>query len=60
MTITNENESTNTPKDVVERLMERVGIPPTRENYLMTAYLGNPPAQLGAEQEEELPKRFQR
>lgn len=46
------------PKDIVEQLMEEAGIPRTRENYLMVAYLGNPPAELSEEEEEELPDAY--
>jgi hypothetical protein len=44
--------------DAVVRLMEKANIPLTRENYLMVAYLGNPPEVLGAEEEAELPEWF--
>jgi hypothetical protein len=40
-------------------MMKRRGIPETRENYLALAYLSNPPDELSAEQELELPKEFQ-
>ena len=38
--------------------MKKNGVPLTRENYLDYAYLGNPPAQLSAEEEAELPEEF--
>ena len=40
-------------------MMKLHGIPETRENYLHLAYLGNPPDELCAEQELELPRQFQ-
>jgi hypothetical protein len=40
--------------------MKKNGVPLTRENYLDYAYLGNPPAQLSAEEEAELPEGLQR
>ena len=40
--------------------MKKNGVPLTRENYLDYAYLGNPPAQLSAEEEAELPEELQR
>ena len=45
--------------DVVVELLEKAGVPLTRENYLNMAYLGNPPKELEAEQEAELPKELQ-
>jgi hypothetical protein len=44
--------------DPMQSLMEELNIPLTRENYLACAYFGSPPAELGAEEEAELPKRF--
>lgn len=38
--------------------MKKNGVPLTRENYLDYAYLGNPPSQLSAEEEAELPEEF--
>ena len=38
---------------------ETCGIPATRENYLELAYMGDPPEELSAEQELELPVQFQ-
>jgi hypothetical protein len=40
-------------------MMKRHGIPETRENYLALAYVGEPPDELSAEQELELPRQFQ-
>ena len=40
--------------------MKKNGVPLTRENYLDYAYLGNPPSQLSAEEEAELPEELQR
>ena len=40
--------------------MKKNGVPLTRENYLDYAYLGNPPAQLSAEEEAEIPEELQR
>ena len=45
--------------DGVLRFMKQHDIPLTRENYLDVAYLGNPPEELSAEQEAELPEQFQ-
>jgi hypothetical protein len=38
--------------------MKKNGIPVTRENYLDFAYLGNPPEELGPEEEAELPEEI--
>jgi hypothetical protein len=38
--------------------MKKHGIPVTRENYLDFAYLGNPPEELGPEEEAELPEEI--
>ena len=38
--------------------MRKYNIPLTRKNYLEIAYFGNPPAELTAEQELELPEEF--
>lgn len=38
--------------------MQRLGIPLTRESYLNVVYMGDPPKQLGAEEEGELPPPF--
>jgi hypothetical protein len=46
--------------DGVLALMRRYGIPETREEYLQLAYMGDPPAELNAEQEANLPLQFQR
>jgi hypothetical protein len=45
--------------DLQVRIMVRAGIPVTRENYLNLAYLGEPPEQLSAEEECELPEELQ-
>jgi len=45
--------------DGVLRFMKQHDIPLTRENYLDVAYLGNPPEELSAEEEAELPEEFQ-
>jgi len=45
--------------DGVLRFMKEHNIPLTRENYLDVAYLGNPPGELSAEEEAELPEEFQ-
>ena len=44
----------------VFRLMRKYGIPITRERYLYLNYMGRPPKQLDAEQEEELPPQLRR
>ena len=49
-----ENESSNTPDPTLEFLREN-DLPINRENYLAVAYLGNPPKELDAEQEDALP-----
>ncbi len=45
--------------DAVLDKMQQLGMEMTRENYLQLAYLGNSPAELGVEEEAELPKQFQ-
>ena len=45
--------------DSVLRFMKQHDVPVTRENYLDVAYLGNPPEELSAEEEAELPEQFQ-
>jgi hypothetical protein len=45
--------------DHVQEYMKKHGVEQTRENYLDYAYLGNPPAKLGPEEEEQLPEEFQ-
>jgi hypothetical protein len=42
------------------RLMQRLGIPVTRESYLYLSYLGQPPEELSAEEEAELPPKLRR
>lgn len=39
--------------------MKKIGVPLTRENYLDFAYLGNPPDELSAEEEAEIPEELQ-
>ncbi len=46
-------------KDIVLEKMKAEKLPMTRAQYLALSYLGNPPAQLSAEQEAELPEQFQ-
>jgi hypothetical protein len=45
--------------NVVLEFMETHHIPMTRANYLDVAYFGNPPAELDAEEEYNLPEQFQ-
>jgi hypothetical protein len=40
-------------------LLERMGLPVTRENYLRAAFLGNPPEELDGEVQAELPPGLQ-
>ena len=40
---------------IVLDYMKKHKIPLTRENYLKIAYLGDPPEELGAEEEAEIP-----
>jgi hypothetical protein len=49
-----------TSDDHVLVMMRRFGWPMTRENYLEMAYMGNPPAKLGPEEEAELPPQFRK
>tara|TARA_R110000851_G_scaffold257656_1_gene410139 strand:+ start:1100 stop:1261 length:162 start_codon:yes stop_codon:yes gene_type:complete len=44
--------------DDVVTLMKRMGLPMDRETYLDLAYFGNPPEELTAEEEAELPDQF--
>ena len=46
--------------DAVLNYMKKHNLPLTREKYLEFAYLGNPPEELDAEQEAELPREFQK
>lgn len=39
-------------------LMRRTGVPLTREHYLNLKHLGEPPQQLGPEEQEELDRLF--
>ncbi len=43
-------------KDAVIEEMIKRGVPLTRDNYLDFAYLGNPPDELDAEEESQIPK----
>lgn len=46
--------------DGTVKILESLGIPVTRENYLMLAFAGNPPEEpLDGELEAELPKELQ-
>jgi hypothetical protein len=40
--------------------MKQDKIPLTRKNYLELAYFGNPPDELSAEEEAELPEQFRK
>jgi hypothetical protein len=44
----------------LERLMRRLGVPVTRESYLDLDYAGEPPKELSAEQEMDLPDRLRK
>jgi len=44
-----------TAVSIVLDYMKKHNIPLTRENYLEIAYLGDPPEELGAEEEAEIP-----
>lgn len=46
-------------KSIVLEYMKKNNIPLTRENYLNINYMGNPPEELGAEQEFEIPEEIQ-
>jgi hypothetical protein len=43
-------------RDAVIDFMKSRNIPLTRDNYLDFAYLGNPPEELDAEEESQIPK----
>jgi hypothetical protein len=45
--------------DPVVEWLKKKNIPLTRRNYLNVAYLGDPPAELSAEEEAELPEEIQ-
>ena len=45
--------------DPLLNTMRHQGIPITRENYLMLAFMGRPPTELHPEQEAELPAELQ-
>jgi hypothetical protein len=45
--------------DPIIKLMQDSGIPVTRKEYLYIAYMGNPAAELSAEEKAELPEELQ-
>lgn len=45
--------------DPIIELMQEAGIPVTREECLYIAYMCNPPAELSAEEQAELPEELQ-
>lgn len=45
-------------EDDLVAMMQRLGLPMDRETYLDLAYFGEPPEELSAEQEAELPEQF--
>jgi hypothetical protein len=45
--------------DPVIELTRKAGIPITREEYIYTAYMGQPPEEWTAELEAELPEELQ-
>jgi hypothetical protein len=46
--------------EALASLMERTGVPLTRESYLDLEYNGNPPKHLSVEQEMDLPAQFRK
>lgn len=46
--------------DHVLNWLRKEGIPVTRANYLAIAYLGDPPKELSAEEEADLPKQIRK
>jgi hypothetical protein len=46
--------------DPAVEYLDKHGVPITRENYLNVAYLGDPPKELGAEQEAALPEELRK
>lgn len=46
--------------DIILDFMKEKKVPITRDNYLAIAYMGNPPEELSAEEEAELPEGLQR
>ena len=54
-----EESSPQVGSDSFMRIMKRDGIPLTRENYIDFVYAGNPPEELSAEEEAQLPEMFQ-
>ena len=47
-------------QDPQVRIMAKLGIPLTRQNYLNLAYMGQVPNRLSAEEEAGLPQELQR
>lgn len=45
-------------EDDLVAMMQRLNLPMDRETYLDLAYFGEPPEELSAEQEAELPEQF--
>jgi hypothetical protein len=45
-------------KNIVLDYMKANHIPLTRANYLSLAFMGNPPKELGAEEEADMPKEL--
>lgn len=59
----NNEQAASTPQlgsDPVVQLMNKYQIPLNRQNYLDIAYFGEPPAELSAEEELELPEQFRK
>ena len=46
------------PAQGLLKLLDRLGLPRTRQNYLDLSYLGSPPEGLGAEEEANLPEEI--
>ena len=55
-----ETESGTTPLNGTEKMLQELGLPLTRENYLRLEFLGNPPEELDGELEAELPEKYQK
>ena len=49
-----------TEDNALSRLMNRLGIPVTRENYLDLAFMGEPPKELSHEQETDVPHHIRK
>ncbi len=45
--------------DPVQQKLKALGLDMTRQNYLHLAFFGNPPVDLDAEVEADLPEEFQ-